>query len=158
MKSRRGTDEKSEQITTLSEDSSSIETNPKREDGKSSQSKPLLPIEIALRDSQYVQWMREVPFLAAWAEWEQYRKEKRQKLTPSTTKKQLAMLSKLDAATAIAMIDQTITKGWTGLFELQDRKGQNSVSSHNASECQQDRDIMPLSLNTPGANVQPGSF
>ena len=31
-------------------------------------------------------------------------------------------------------------------------------SSHNGSDFQQDRDIMPPDRNTPGANVQPGSF
>ena len=130
-------------------------SNPKREDGESSQSKPLLPIEIALRDSQYAQWMREVPFLAAWADWEQHRKEKRQKLTPSTTKKQLAMFSKLDEATAIAMIDQSITKGWIGLVELQDRKDQSSGSK--PGEFNEKIDI-PSANSTSGVDVIPKDF
>lgn len=55
---------------------------------------------------------------AAWIEWEQYRKEKRQKLTPSTAKKQMQFLAGRAGPEAVAIINQSITNGWTGLFEL----------------------------------------
>jgi len=55
---------------------------------------------------------------AAWVEWEQYKKEKKQKLTPSTAKKQMAFLGGRAGPEAIAIINQSITNGWTGLFEL----------------------------------------
>lgn len=55
---------------------------------------------------------------AAWIEWEQYRKEKKQKLTPSTAKKQMEFLGGRAGPEAIAIINQSITNGWTGLFEL----------------------------------------
>jgi len=55
---------------------------------------------------------------SAWLEWEQYRKEKKQKLTPSTAKKQMQFLSGRPGSEAIAIINQSITNGWTGLFEL----------------------------------------
>lgn len=54
----------------------------------------------------------------AWVEWEQYRKEKKQKLTPSTAKKQMAFLGGRAGPEAIAIINQSILNGWTGLFEL----------------------------------------
>lgn len=54
----------------------------------------------------------------AWIEWEQYRKEKKQKLTPSTAKKQMSFLGGRAGPEAIAIINQSILNGWTGLFEL----------------------------------------
>jgi hypothetical protein len=58
-------------------------------------------------------------FMEAWIEWDTYRIEKKQRLTPSTIKKQLAFLSKFTVDTAIAIIDKSITKGWLGLFEIE---------------------------------------
>ncbi|MFA5206644.1 MAG: hypothetical protein WC708_19770, partial [Lentisphaeria bacterium] len=55
-------------------------------------------------------------FRAAWESWEGYRKERRQGLTPSTRNRQLAQLAALSVPDAIAAIDQSITKGWQGLF------------------------------------------
>lgn len=53
-----------------------------------------------------------------WLEWEQYRKEKKQKLTASTARKQIQFLGGRADPEAIAIINQSITNGWTGLFEL----------------------------------------
>jgi len=55
---------------------------------------------------------------AAWEEWEQYQKEKKKKLTPSTAKKQIKFLGGRAGPEAVAIINQSITNGWTGLFEL----------------------------------------
>jgi len=55
-------------------------------------------------------------FAEAWAEWEQYRREKKAKLTPTTIKRQLAMLTKLGSDFAIEAISQSIEAGWTGVF------------------------------------------
>ena len=57
-------------------------------------------------------------FKDAWARWLIYRKERRRSLTPSTATKQLTMLAKHGPTTAVAMIDQSITNGWQGLFEV----------------------------------------
>lgn len=58
----------------------------------------------------------------AWSEWEQYRKEKKKTLTPTTIKKQIAFLNEHRADHA-AIIEQSIRNGWTGLFEIKgDRK------------------------------------
>ncbi len=56
-------------------------------------------------------------FREAWHEWQEFRKQKRQKLTPASIKKQLTQLSKLNEHDAIASINQSITNGWTGLFD-----------------------------------------
>ena len=64
-------------------------------------------------------------FQSAWAEWEQHRKEKRQKLTPSTIKSQIKMLSK-NPDQAIGIIKQSIGNGWTGLFSVKGEKSGNS--------------------------------
>ena len=55
-------------------------------------------------------------FADAWAEWEQYRREAKKTLTPTTVKRQLAMLTKLGSDFAIEAISQSIEAGWVGLF------------------------------------------
>jgi len=57
----------------------------------------------------------------AWRAWEQHRKEIRKKLTPTTTKRQLAMLEK-NKDNHVDIIEKSIANGWTGLFEITDRK------------------------------------
>lgn len=56
-------------------------------------------------------------FIEAWDRWEQHRREKRQKLTPSTRQQQIAKCLEWGSAKSIAAIRHTIEKGWTGLFE-----------------------------------------
>lgn len=70
----------------------------------------------------------------AWIEWEQHRKEKRQKLTPLSVKKQLKFLQGRSKAEIIAIIDKSIMNGWTGLFELNSNGKQATKNQqHNAS-------------------------
>lgn len=57
-----------------------------------------------------------------WAEWEQYRKESRKKLTPTTIKRQLALLEK-HKEDHVAIIEKSIQNGWTGLFPEKEKKG-----------------------------------
>ena len=64
-------------------------------------------------------------FIEAWKEWETYRKQKRQKLTPMSIKKQYSFLASHSVDIAIKIIEQSISNGWTGLFEL---KKQNQKS------------------------------
>jgi hypothetical protein len=61
-------------------------------------------------------------FADAWTDWEQHRKDIRKKLTPKSVELQFKKLSQKPEAEAIAMIKQAIEKGWTGLYELKDRK------------------------------------
>lgn len=56
-------------------------------------------------------------FRDAWARWELYRREKRKALTDSTRRAQLAKLAGWGVGRAIVAIEQSIEKGWTGLFE-----------------------------------------
>lgn len=55
-------------------------------------------------------------FQKAWDEWQKYRIQKRNKLTPLTVTKQLNLLSGYPVETAIATIERSIEKGWAGLF------------------------------------------
>jgi hypothetical protein len=57
-------------------------------------------------------------FRLAWSEWEKFRAETKHKMTPSTTNRQLAMLEGFPVPTAIAMLNQSITNGWQGLFPI----------------------------------------
>ncbi len=57
-------------------------------------------------------------FDKAWKEWEDYRKEKKSKLTPLSIKKQVKFLSEYPVGTAIEMINQSIRNGWTGIFDV----------------------------------------
>ena len=56
--------------------------------------------------------------IRGWQEWVDYRKEIKKKMTPSTVNKQVKFLSGRTAQEQQAIIDQSITNGWTGLFEV----------------------------------------
>lgn len=53
-----------------------------------------------------------------WNRWKQHRKEMRKPLTASTLEKQIKFLGGRPPNEAIAIIEQSIFNGWTGLFEL----------------------------------------
>lgn len=61
-------------------------------------------------------------FAVAWFEWKKFRKQKRQPLTPMSIKKQLEKLLEKPESEAVAMIQQSILNGWTGIFELKNNK------------------------------------
>jgi hypothetical protein len=63
-------------------------------------------------------------FITKWDEWEQHRKEKRQKLTPSTKAKQIKQLTAWHGQghNADEIIEQSIMNGWTGLFVVKSEK------------------------------------
>ncbi len=73
-------------------------------------------------------------FEEAWLLWKKYKKEQHKFTFKSETSEQgalsdLAKISKNDEATAIQIINQSIAKGWNGLFELKDNpnKGTNDL-------------------------------
>ena len=74
--------------------------------GKEREEETALPEELDTPD-----------FRKAWSEWTEYRRESKKKLTKSTITRQLGSLAKLGEEAAIASIDQSISNGWTGLFE-----------------------------------------
>lgn len=60
----------------------------------------------------------------AWKEWLQYRKEKKKSVTGRTKEMQIRLLQSLTPQERIASINQSITQGWTGLFEVKIPKKQ----------------------------------
>ncbi|MCC6352310.1 MAG: helix-turn-helix domain-containing protein [Verrucomicrobiae bacterium] len=56
-------------------------------------------------------------FAEAWERWLRYRRELHKPLAPSTVRAQLADLAAFSCAEAIESIDQSIRKGWSGLFK-----------------------------------------
>jgi len=67
--------------------------------------RPILPPSLLLNS---------IAFTDAWAVWEKHRKEKKSTLTPETIKKQLRFLEQ--QPDPIACINQSVEKGWIGLF------------------------------------------
>lgn len=57
----------------------------------------------------------------AWGEWEQHCKEKYQKLTPMTIKKQIEFLE-INKSDHVEIIQTSIRNGWKGVFELKKKK------------------------------------
>ena len=55
-------------------------------------------------------------FREAWADWEQHRREIKKPLTPTSTRKQLENLSKMNEAEAIGAMHQSIANGYQGIF------------------------------------------
>ncbi len=56
-------------------------------------------------------------FINKYGEWEQFRKELKKPLTPTSIKQQLKLLSKYSIQDAIYIIDKSIRNGYQGLFE-----------------------------------------
>ena len=58
-------------------------------------------------------------FSAAWSQWISFRKQKKNAIQENTARLQLAKLaSYADISTQVAVIEQSIMQGWTGLFDL----------------------------------------
>lgn len=66
-------------------------------------------------------------FQNTWTEWELYRKQKKQKLTAVGARKQIKFLAKFTEREAIDILNQSMTNGWTGLFELKSNDKQKTV-------------------------------
>lgn len=56
-------------------------------------------------------------FSASWKTWVQHRKEKRQPLTPTATRQQLAKLEALGESRAIAAIEHSVASSYQGIYE-----------------------------------------
>jgi len=74
-------------------------------------------------------------FQKTWREWIQFRIEKKAKLTPSTIKSQLKKLAKLPVETAIAMLEQSISNGWQGIFTVKDENLTQTPAEQPKSAC-----------------------
>ena len=75
----------------------------------------------------------------AWIEWVNYRKESKKKLTPSTIAKQHQFLSAFDKPTQGIIITQSITNGWTGLFEPKDSVNAKNQHGFNSGSDRQSK-------------------
>ena len=62
-------------------------------------------------------------FVAAWADWCAYKRERKQTLTRQTAKAQIKEMDKWGATLAVDRIRLSILRGWTGVFE-RDANGQ----------------------------------
>jgi hypothetical protein len=67
-------------------------------------------------------------FRDAWITWERHRKEIKKKLTPSTIEKQLAAIAKMGEAEAIEAINNSVEKGYTGIFPPSGGAQQNQAA------------------------------
>jgi len=56
-------------------------------------------------------------FKLFWSNWEQHRKEKKAKLTPTARNQQLEKLKDMGEHRAIAALKHSLANGWTGIFE-----------------------------------------
>jgi hypothetical protein len=96
----------------LSSDSSEEEKKKNTKEGGAGEGRkksvPLPPIPASLDTPD---------FRAAWARWLRHRREKRATLNPTTADSQLRTFEKWGEARAIAAIENSIFRGWTGLFE-----------------------------------------
>ncbi len=76
-------------------------------------------------------------FEEKWGEWIQYRKERKlAKYVPTGLTKTWANLYKIsngDAETACAIIDQSISQNWQGLFQLKSNEISRANITNNAS-------------------------
>jgi len=61
-------------------------------------------------------------FKLFWANWEQHRKEKKAKLTPTARNQQLEKLKDMGEHRAIAALKHSLANGWTGIFEPEHAK------------------------------------
>lgn len=65
-------------------------------------------------------------FKNAWQDWIQYRKDTKHKLTDLTIKRQLKQLEAMGHDNAIKSIEQSIERGWTGLFDVGSTAGKRA--------------------------------
>ena len=73
-------------------------------------------------------------FLAAWEEWQLYRKQKRQTLTPVSIKRQLEFLASIGVQDAVISINESIKNGYTGLFPVKQAARNKNNSGFDAME------------------------
>ncbi len=77
-----------------------------------------------------------VQFITAWGEWLEYKKQRREKLTNITIKKQMKQLAGMGEAEAIATIDYSISKGWRGLYQPDKRDLDRMIPSRSQGNAQ----------------------
>jgi hypothetical protein len=76
-------------------------------------------------------FQKSAKFKKTWTDWIEHRKEIRHPLKKTGATKQVKMLSEYSINTAIAMIENSISQGYQGLFEV---KGNNAPQEKDAAE------------------------
>lgn len=69
-------------------------------------------------------------FCQSWEDWQCFRKESGSKLTPTTISRQFAKLKKYSPDIATAMLEQSMTNGWRGLFEVKQNPNGQTAKQH----------------------------
>jgi hypothetical protein len=89
--------------------------------------------EIPIENIVFPQSLDTPSFKETWNRWLVFRSEIKHKVTPSTQSSQFKMLSKYPEPVAIQMLEQSITNGWQGLFELKsnNKVNKNDIASDN---------------------------
>ncbi len=93
---------------------------PTQPDKPKSRKKSVSPHEKIIRLGESVPELDTDEFRRAWRDWVEHRRQIRHALTPATAQRQLGKLARAGPEKAIAMIEQSITNGWQGLFEPRD--------------------------------------
>ncbi len=69
-------------------------------------------------------------FVMFWGNWEQHRKEKKQKITPTARKQQLQKLEEMGEQRAIAALKHSIANGYLGIYEPASKADSKAPSPH----------------------------
>lgn len=92
----------------------------------------------------------------AWEAWIQHRKEKKKPLTPTTIRMQLRLLEE-NKEDHVQIIKNSITNGWTGLFEIKNnvtRKPSRYVEPSDSAEINERRRILTSQSETLASNFK----
>jgi len=81
-------------------------------------------------------------FKLFWSNWEQHRKEKKAKLTPTARNQQLEKLKDMGEHRAIAALKHSLANGWTGIFEEETRP--NKINYKPNGQHKGIEEIIPL--------------
>ena len=73
-------------------------------------------------------------FLAAWEEWQTYRKQKRKTMTDVSIKKQIEFLASIGVQDAVISINESIKNGYTGLFPVKQAARNKNNNGFDAME------------------------
>jgi DNA-binding transcriptional regulator YhcF (GntR family) len=114
MQRRRDTKQKQEHYQSVTNGNADTDTDTdtdKTRKEKKRKEPPVFAIPVSLDTPA---------FLKSWNDWKKYKSESKKKFTASTISRQLALLEKHPPGVAIAMIEQSIERGWQGLFDLKD--------------------------------------
>lgn len=93
--------------------------------------KPRTSREIGSAEAELPAELNTPEFRRAWADWERHRREIRKRLTSGTRRRQLAQCSAWGAHRAVQAIEASITHGWTGLFDPNDKVKTSGKCSTN---------------------------